>query len=193
MDRTLKRGYSLQFCSVPPPFRGMREVILSSQEEMGFLSTEIQALVQKQAVSVVHPQQKERGFYSMYFLVSKKTGEFRPILDLRSLNLHICRRKFRMLTIKQLMGLVQPGDWFTTIDLKDAYFHVEIVPEHRKYVRFAFQGIAYEYNRLPFGYSLSPHTFSKCVATALQPLHAQGMRVFFYIDDLIVMAGSGNR
>ena len=34
-----------------------------------------------------------------------------------------------MLTIKQLMVLVQPGDWFTTIDLKDAYFHVEIAPE----------------------------------------------------------------
>ncbi|KAL3046904.1 hypothetical protein OYC64_021178 [Pagothenia borchgrevinki] len=75
-----------------------------------------------------------------------------------------------MLTVKQLLGLVQPGDWFTTIDLKDAYFHVEIAPEHRKYLRFAFQGVAYEYSRLPFGYSLSPCTFSKCVATALQPL-----------------------
>ncbi|KAK5902612.1 hypothetical protein CesoFtcFv8_007851 [Champsocephalus esox] len=92
--------------------------------------------------------------------------------------------------MKQLLALVQPGDWFTTIDLKDAYFHVEIAPKHRKYLRFAFQGIAYEYNRLPFGYSLSPRTFSKCVATALQPLRAHGMRVFFYIDDLIVMAGS---
>ena len=65
-----------------------------------------------------------------------------------------------MLTMKQLMGLVQPGDWFTTIDLKDAYFHVDISPKHRKYLRFDFQGIAYEYNRLPFGYSLSPRTFS---------------------------------
>ena len=107
----------------------------------------------------------------MYFLVLKKTMEFRPILDLRSLNRHIACREFRMLTIKQLLGLVQPGDWFTTIDLNDAYFHVEIAPKHRKYLRFAFQGIAYEYNRLPFGYSLSPRTFSKCVATALQPFY----------------------
>ncbi|KAL3067396.1 hypothetical protein OYC64_017183 [Pagothenia borchgrevinki] len=122
MDRTLKQGYSLQFCSIPPPFKGMREVNLSSQEEMGFLSAEIQALVQKQAVSVVHPRHREKGLYSMYFLVLKKTGEFRPILDLRSLNRHIACRKFRMLTIKQLLGLVQPGDWFTTIDLKDTYF-----------------------------------------------------------------------
>ena len=65
---------------------GMREVHLSSQEEMGFLSAEIQALVQKQAVSVVHPRHREEALYSMYFLVLKKTGEFRPILDL---NRHI--------------------------------------------------------------------------------------------------------
>ena len=29
MARTLKLGYSLQFCSVPPPFRGIREANLS--------------------------------------------------------------------------------------------------------------------------------------------------------------------
>ena len=96
MDRTLKRGYSLQFCSVPPPFMGMREVNLSSQEEMGFLSAEIQALVQKQAVS-----EREKGLYSMYFLVLKKTGELGPILVLHGLNRHISCRKFRMLTMKQ--------------------------------------------------------------------------------------------
>ena len=53
---------------------GMREVNLSSQEEVGFLLAEIQALVQKQAASVVHPQHRERGLYSMYFLVSRKQG-----------------------------------------------------------------------------------------------------------------------
>jgi len=63
---------------------------------MGFLSTEIQALLQKQAVSVVHSQDREKGVYSMYFLVSRKTGEFRPILDLRSLNQHIACEKIHM-------------------------------------------------------------------------------------------------
>ena len=65
---------------------------------------------------------------------------------------------------------MHPGNWFTTIDLKDVYFHVEIAPEHRKYLRCAFQGIAYEYNRLPFGYSLSPRTFS------VRPHRERGVR-----------------
>ena len=74
LTKMLKRGYSLQFCSIPPPFKGMQEVNLSSQEEMGFLSAEIQALVQKQAVSIVHPRHREQGLYSTHFLVPKKTG-----------------------------------------------------------------------------------------------------------------------
>jgi len=140
MDRTLKQGYLLQFSSTPPPFTSIKEAKLSSQREIGFLSTEVQTLVQKQVVSVVRTQDRERGHYSLYFLVPKKTGEFRPILDLRGLNLYIVRKTFQMLTVKRLLELVQPGDWFTTIDLKDAYFHVGIAPKHRKYLRFAFRG-----------------------------------------------------
>lgn len=61
LDRRLRLGYSPQFCSGPPPFRGVREVTLSLQEEIDFLSSEIQDLLQKQA-----------GFNSIYFLVPKK-------------------------------------------------------------------------------------------------------------------------
>ena len=38
----------------------------------------------------------------MYFLVLKKTGEFRPIIDLRSLNRHIACRKFRNVNYKTI-------------------------------------------------------------------------------------------
>lgn len=190
MDRSLRLGYTLQFCGTPPAFRGVHEKRISSPQEKEFLENEIRDLLLKQAISEVPPQNRDQGLYSPYFVVPKKSGGYRPILDLRALNEHIDKMSFHMLTTGKLLGLVQPGDWFTTIDLKDAYFHVEVAPKHRKFLRFAFQGVAYEYNRLPFGYSLAPRTFSRFVDTALQPLRSQGMRVFFYLDDLIVMAGS---
>ncbi len=34
-------------------------------------------------------------------------------------------------------------DWFAAIDLKDTYFHVSILPRHRPFLRFAFEGQAY--------------------------------------------------
>ena len=65
-----------------------------------------------------------------------------------------------------------------------------VIPKHRKFLRFSFLGSHYQYNRLPFGYSLAPQTFSKCVETVLRPLDATGMRVLFYLDDLLLMARS---
>ncbi|CAM4654716.1 unnamed protein product [Leuciscus chuanchicus] len=81
-------------------------------------------------------------------------------------------------------------DWFVTIDLKDAYFHISIRPCHWKFLRFAFGGKAYQYRVLPFGLALSPRTFTKCVDAALAPLRLQGIRIFNYIDDWLILAQS---
>ncbi len=62
---------------------------------------------------------------------------------------------------------VQEGDWFVTIDLKDAYFHIQVVQRHRRFLRFAFGGKAYQYKVLPFGLALAPRTFTKCMDAAL--------------------------
>ena len=63
-----------------------------------------------------------QGFYSRYFLVPKKTGGLRPILDLALFNKYIVERPYHMLTIRRVFQWVKLGNWFTSIDLKDAYF-----------------------------------------------------------------------
>ena len=78
----------------------------------------------------------------------------------------------------------------TSIDLKDAFFHCPVAERHRKYLRFCFQGECYQYKCLPFGYRLSPITFSLCVKTALGVLHRKGFRVAWFLDDLLILARS---
>ncbi len=141
-------------------------------------------------VEVVPPLDRESGFYSRYFIVPKKDGGLRPILDLRLLNCSVMRLKFKMLTVKQVVSQIRSEDWFVTIDLKDAYFHISILPSHRKFLRFAFRGKAYQYRVLPFGLALSPRTFTKCVDAALAPLRLQGIRILNYIDDWLILAHS---
>ncbi len=98
---------------------------------------------------MVPPLDRESGFYNRYFIIPKKNGGLRPILDLRLLNRSVMRLKFKMLTVKQVVFQIRSEDWFVTIDLIDAYFHVSILPSHRKFLRFAFRGKTYQYRVLP--------------------------------------------
>jgi len=51
----------------------------------------------------------------VYFLVSKKVGGFRLILDLRGVNRFLKVLPFYMLTTAHAQG-----EWFLTVDLRDA-------------------------------------------------------------------------
>ena len=188
--RTISRGYRLQFAAVPPRFSG----VIQSQaqgESARVLQEEILSLLDKGAISVVSPEQSLCGFYSRYFLVPKRGGRgIRPILDLRALNKFLRKYKFRMLTHASLLRLIRPSDWFSSVDLKDAYFHISVYPPHRQYLRFAFQGVCYEYRVLPFGLSLSPRVFVRCTEAAIAPLRRRGIRLATYLDDWLLLARS---
>ncbi len=179
----IKRGYSLQFAR-RPSFSGVVPTLFQSKNAH-VLRSEVMALLAKGAVERVPPAQSESRFYSRYFLVPKKDGGLRPILDLRYLNRTLMRRLFRMITLKQILSQICPGDWFFSLDLKDAYFHIQI-----EFLRFAFEGVAYQYTVLPFGLSLAPRTFRKCMDAALSPLRQMGIRILNYLDDWLILSQS---
>ncbi len=185
----IERGYTLQFRRRPPRFNGVVQSLTSPRNAQA-LRQEIGCLLEKGAVERVPPHELESGFYSRYFVVPKRDGGLRPILDLRPINRALCERPFRMLTLKQILAQIRPGDLFASVDLKDAYFHIQIAPHHRRFLRFAFENTAYQYSVLPFGLALAPRTFSKCVDAALSPLRASGMRILNYLDDWLILAQS---
>ncbi|KAI2654754.1 Transposon Ty3-G Gag-Pol polyprotein [Labeo rohita] len=141
--RTVERGYRIQFGAPPPPFNGVFPTVVSPEQGL-VMEQEVETLLRKEAIKVVPPYDRESGFYSRYFIVPKKDGGLRPILDLRQLNRSVMRLKFKMLTINQVVSQITSEDWFATIDLKNVYFHVSILPQHRKFLRFAFVGFDHD-------------------------------------------------
>ncbi len=99
----------------------------------------------------------------------RKDGGLRPILDLRRLNHALMRRPFRMITLKQILSQIRTGDWFCSLDLKDAYFHIQIAPHHRRFLRFAFEEWLTSTRSYPLG-CLWPPVLLRSAWTRLFPL-----------------------
>ncbi len=127
LTRTIRLGYAIQFARGPPKFNGVLETSVAVRNAL-VLREEIAVLLAKDAIEQVPPAEIRQGFYSPYFIVPKKGGGLRPILDLRVLNRALHKLPFKMLTHRRMIKCIQPQDWFAAIDLKDAYFHVSILP-----------------------------------------------------------------
>ena len=95
---------------------------------------EVQKLLDKGAVKIVNPCPNQ--YLSKIFLVPKKDGSFRPVINLNPLNQFTAKAHFKMETLAMIRDLLREGDWMASIDLKDAYLSVAIWEEHRKYLRF---------------------------------------------------------
>ncbi len=186
---TIDRGYRLQLAVKPPVFNGV-VISVAQGEAAQVLEEEISSLMRKGVIRVIPTRESHIGFYSRYFVIPKRGGGLHPILDLRVLNKHLRKYKFKMLSLRTLCQSIRHGDWFISVDLQDTYFHIDIFPAHRKYLRFAYQGTAYEYTNIPFGLALAPRVFSKCVEAALTPLRNGGVRVSSYLDDLLICVPS---
>ncbi len=69
------------------------------------LRQEVQGLLEKGAIERLDEHTQKGGFYSTYFIIPKKDGRLRPILDLRPLNIYLKVYRFHMLrTVDVLQG-----------------------------------------------------------------------------------------
>jgi transposase InsO family protein len=76
---------------------------------------------------------------------------------------------------------------FSTIDLKDSYFHVNIDEKSRQYTSFVTPDGQYEFTRAPFGLCTSGTAFCRLVHELLRDLINEGI-VIIFVDDIIIPA-----
>ena len=183
----IRQGYSLELLRIPR-FNGIHRTPV--RDGGSALSDEVVDLCEKSAVRPIPLGQEREGFYSTYFIVPKKDGGLRPILNLKPFNLNVRKRTFKMETLQTIISIMTPNLWLTSVDLKDAYFHVAIVPAHRRYLRFHWKGQAYQYNVLPFGLSSAPRVFTQILMPVIAWLRARGVHIYAYLDDILVTGTS---
>ena len=186
----LREGYSLPF-RIRPQLTRSPTVISRyvNPHRNSYLLEALHQLIDKKAVERVQ-NPKSLGFFNRLFLVPKPSNKWRPILDLINLNVFLKVEKFKMETLETIRTSLQQGEWVTSVDFKDAYFHIPIQEQSRKYLRFHVQGRTYQFKALPFGLSTAPMEFTVLAKEVkLMAIH-KGIRIHQYLDDWLVRAKS---
>ena len=160
-----------------------------SSEQTGLIQEELTKLLKKQVIQQLeHPA--EAGFLSNIFLVPKKDGGQRPVINLKALNRLVNTEHFKMEGIHTVKDLLKPGDWLAKVDFKDAYFAIPIHQTHWRYLRFQALRKMFHFACLPFGLSSAPWVFTKTLKPVLALLREMGMHLVAYIDDILILAES---
>ena len=165
-------------------------------------------MLDKQTIREIPVSPETPGFYSPIFLVAKESGSWRLILNLKAFNKFVVPPSFRMETLRTVMDCLGEAaqqrqntsehlrdlslseTWAISIDLRDAYFHVAVAPEHTRYLPFAYNGRAFEFLVLPFGQSTAPRVFTRIVRVIEVFLKVQGVDMHQYLDDWLMKSQS---
>lgn len=131
-------------------------------------------------------------YNSPILLVPKKgtDGEkkWRLVVDFRQLNKKIVPDKFPLPRIDEILDQLGRAKYFSTLDLMSGFHQIPIEEQDKKYTAFSTDTGHFEFNRLPFGLSISPNSFQRMMTIALSGIPPEC--AFLYIDDIIVIGCS---
>ena len=180
----LREGYTLPFRFRPHLTRS--PTVISNYHnptKQSFLLEALYQLINKNAVEPVE-NPNSLGFYNRLFLVPKPNNRWRPILDLSTLNTFLNTESFKMETPEIIRTSLQAGEWVTSIDFKDAYFHIPIHSPGSTCVSH-LQGRSYQFKALPFGLSTAPMEFTVVTKEVKLISLQKGIRIHQYLDWLV--------
>ena len=177
-------GYCLEFESTPFQWSFPSEISFSNEQKL-IVDNEVSELLNKGAIQF--SKWEDNQFISNIFIVPKPNGKYRPIINLRYLNFFIKYEHFKQETFKLILDLIQEGDFFTSIDLQEAYLSCPINPGFFKFLKFIWDGQLYEFVVLPFGLASAPKVFTKILKPIYAWFRQQCIRCAYYIDDSLNM------
>ncbi|XP_023808656.1 uncharacterized protein LOC101166204 isoform X1 [Oryzias latipes] len=117
---------------------------------------------------------------------------WRMVQDLRPVNDAVVQRAPNVPDPHTLLNTLDPrAEWFSVIDLSNAFFSVPLHPDSQYWFAFTFEGKKYTYTRLPQGYAESPTIFSDAISNCLAgfepPMKSQ---IITYVDDILIASTS---
>ena len=182
--------HGVRLCLSDLPFSPPNARERNSVEAVG----ELEKWVEEGAVRVLTKVEKARTrFWTPIFTVPKSSGGLRLITDLRNLNAKLTVDRWRGDTFETILSVCHLNPalcWGATLDMRSWFHNLALHPSARRWARVKVGSVAYEMQALPFGLSASPLWSHKMATPIVAWLREQGHNIFWYVDDVLVLAAS---
>jgi hypothetical protein len=179
---TIKYGYVIPFVQDPPP--KILENNKSAFNNDEFVVKAINELLCTGCIVEV----TDIPFVVNPLTVSiSEKGKQRLVLDLRHVNEYVLKEKIKFEGINEAKNYAKKGYYMIKFDLRSGYHHVNIHPEHQKFLGFSWKinGVQkyFIFTVLPFGLSSAGHIFTKIMRTLVNYWRSQSFPIIVYLDD----------
>ena len=115
-------------------------------------------------------------------VIVEKGEKIRICIDPKHLNNALKNFRYPIPSLDELKQDLIDAKYFSVLDLKDGFWHVELDEDSKKLCSFSTPYGMYQFNRLPFGIKIASETFQKYMFDTFGDLKG----VKFYIDDIII-------
>lgn len=143
---------------------------------------ELDRMIELDVIEVSHSP-----WNSPVVLVRKSNGKARLCLDSRKLNEATVKDAYPLPLIDGIFSRLNETRFISSIDLKDAFWQIELDESSREKTAFTVPGRPlYQFKRMPFGLCNAPQTLCRLMDLVIpQPLRES---VIVYLDDLLIVS-----
>lgn len=119
---------------------------------------------------------------------SKGVISYRVVVDLRELNLKTIHDAFPLPNITEILNMIGPVKYFSTLDLASGFHQILLDPRDSEKTAFSTEDGHFEFQRMCFGLRNAPQTFQRIMTAIFDGLISKIM--FCYLDDAVIYSNS---
>jgi len=131
-------------------------------------------------------QPSKSPWSSPFFLIKKKDGSLRPVVDYHDVNAVTRTDIYPLPRLEEYLDSLADVKYFSTLDLKSGYWQIAMDPNSVEKTAFSCPEGHFQFTVMPFGLKNAPADFQRLMELVLHGLNWQICLV--YIDDIIVFS-----
>jgi len=179
---TIGDGVLIDWESPPTPYRSHQYPLDAT--DAAFMTAEIdRGLAEGYFLEITDPAELDELVCMSSAFVVHSGHKPRVVFEYKHPNSFQAVSSCKYETLQDLAQVLRPGDALLQWDVKDAYHHLKLRLDDRRYLAFRTLGRIFVPVSMPFGLRVAPLTWTKVIRPVVQHLRGLGCRMIAYVDD----------